>query len=133
MVAKSRLTRIGDRIREELSDLLLRYVQDPRLSSVSITDVKVDRELSFADVYFSSLEGQARSAEIKSAFYHAQGFLRTELASRIDLRTFPRLRFHWDPTFEKAERIEQLLASIREQTPSSPETAPEAEDDTHDG
>jgi ribosome-binding factor A len=43
---------------------------------------------------------------------HAQGFLRRELAQRVELRTFPRLRFHWDATFEKAEKIERLIASL---------------------
>ena len=46
------------------------------------------------------------------ALEHAQGFLRSELARRVQLRTFPRLRFHWDATEEKAETIEKLIASL---------------------
>jgi ribosome-binding factor A len=124
MVAKSRALRIADRIREELSEILIRYIQDPRLSGVSITDVTVDRELSFADVYFSALEGAQRSREILDGFQHAQGFLRSELAHRIKLRVFPRLRFHWDPTFERAERIERLLASLHSDAPSPSNESP---------
>jgi ribosome-binding factor A len=112
MVAKSRALRIADRIREELSEILIQQIQDPRLSGVSITDVTVDRELAYAEVYFSSLEGETRAREILSGFQHAQGFLRSELARRVELRVFPRLRFHYDPTFEKAERIERLIASL---------------------
>jgi ribosome-binding factor A len=117
MVAKSRTVRIAERIREELSTLLVNGIQDPRLAGASITDVTVDRELSLANVYFSSLEGSARAKEIQAGFEHAQGFLRSELSSRLDLRTFPRLRFHFDPTFERAERIEHLLATLHEETP----------------
>jgi ribosome-binding factor A len=92
--------------------MLIYEVSDPRLSGVSITDVKIDRELAYAEIFYSALEGSERSKEILEAFEHAQGFLRRELSQRIDLRTFPRLRFHWDPTFEKAERIERIIASL---------------------
>lgn len=101
-------------MREELSQILLLEVADPRLSGISITDVKVDRELTFADVYFSSLEGSERAEEILDGLEHAQGFLRRSLADRVELRIFPKLRFHYDPTFERAERIERLFKSLHE-------------------
>lgn len=94
--------------------MLLQEVSDPRLAGISITDVKVDRELAVADIYVSALEGSARSREILEALEHAQGYLRRELSGRIELRTFPRLRFRWDPTFERADRIERLIASLHE-------------------
>ncbi len=113
MPTKVRLQRIADRIRQDLSELLIREISDPRLHQIFITDAKVDRELAFADIYVSAVEGAARSAEIMEGLDHASGFLRRALASRIELRTFPRLRFHWDPTPEHADHIEQLLAEIR--------------------
>ena len=112
MVSKMRTERIADRIRQELSDLLITETSDPRLAGVTITDVTVDRELAYAEVFFSALEGAERSREILDGFTHAQGYLRRELTRRIDLRIFPRLRFHWDPTFERAEKIERLIASL---------------------
>lgn len=112
MVSRLRAQRIADRIREELSEILLRDVSDPRLAGISVTDVKVDRELDFAEVYVSALEGNTRSKEVLEGLAHAQGFLRHELSHRIELRTFPRLRFYWDATFEHADRIEKLIASI---------------------
>jgi len=108
-----RLQRIGDRIRQDLSEMLIREISDPRLYQIFITDAKVDRELAFADIYVSAVEGSARSAEILDGLEHASGFLRHELAARIQLRVFPRLRFHWDPTPENADRIERLLADLR--------------------
>jgi ribosome-binding factor A len=77
VVSKTRAQRIADRIREELSEIILQEASDPRLSGVSITDVKVDRELGYADIYFSSLEGSTRADEILAGFQHAQGYLRT--------------------------------------------------------
>jgi len=118
MPSPVRLHRISDRFRQELSELVLREVQDPRLSGVFFTDVRVDRELAFADIFVSALEGKDRSAEILAGLEHASGFLRHALSDRIDLRTFPRLRFHWDPTPENADHIERLLASIRNEDQS---------------
>lgn len=113
MPSKIRLQQIAERIREELSEMLIREVADPRLSDISVTDVKVDRELAWADIYVSAIEGQARSKEVLEGLRSATGFLRRELAGRIDLRVFPRLRFHWDPTPERADHIERILASLR--------------------
>ncbi len=126
MPSKVRLTRIADRIREDLSEMLIRDVQDPRLSGISITDVKVDRELTFADIYVSAVEGSERSKEVLEGLQSASGFLRTQLAARVDLRAFPRLRFHWDPTPERADHIERILASLR-QEPSAPQEKPSDE------
>ena len=119
MPSKIRLQRINDRIRNELAEMLVKEVQDPRVSGVSITDVRVDRELAYADIYVSAVEGQERSKEILEGMRSASGFLRHELAARVDLRAFPRLRFHWDPTPEKADHIEKVLAEIRENEPQS--------------
>ncbi len=115
MPSKLRIDRISDRIRQDLSEMLVREVQDPRLSGVSVTDVKVDRELAYADIYVSAVEGQERAKEVLQGMESASGFLRHALAERIDLRTFPRLRFHWDPTPERADHIERLLATIKDE------------------
>jgi ribosome-binding factor A len=115
MVSKTRLIRISEHMREELSEIILMESSDPRLKGVTITGTEVDRELAFADIYVCALEGSQRSQEILAGLEHAQGFLRSELAHRMDLRVFPRLRFHWDPTFEHADIIERLLISIHEE------------------
>lgn len=114
-----RLKRIGDRFRKELSEMLVKEeIRDPRLSGINITDVNVDRELSYADIYVSAYEGIARSKEVLDGLESASGFIRKVLAERIALRSFPKLRFHWDVTPEKADRIEQLLATIRSEEES---------------
>lgn len=110
-----RTKRIAGRIQQLLSEMLITgKISDPRLASVFITDVTVDRELSFAKIFVSSLEGKSQSSEILAGLEHASGFLRSSLAHEIDLRTFPMLRFFWDETPERAERIEKLLDSIAE-------------------
>ena len=114
MPSKIRLQRIADRIRQDLSEILLREVSDPRLQRIFITDVTVDRELAFAHIYISAVEGIVRSAEVLEGLRHASNFLRHELASRIELRIMPQLRFHWDLTPENADHIERLLDNLRQ-------------------
>ncbi len=130
MPSKLRLQRIGDRIRQDLSEMLVKGdIRDPRVVGITITDVKVDRELSYADIYFSAIEGQEREREALEGFTSASGFIRKALAERIELRVFPRLRFHWDPTPEKADRIERLIASLRTEEPPAGNDEPEEEED----
>jgi len=109
-----RLQRIADRIRLEISEMLIREISDPRLKQIFITDVKIDKELAYADVYVSAIEGLSRSKEVLAGLKSASGFIKRTLASRIELRAFPRLRFHWDVTPENADHIEKLLAELRE-------------------
>jgi ribosome-binding factor A len=87
---------------------------DPRIKGITITEAKVDRELAFADIYVCAIEGINREPEVMAALEHAQGYLRSELAHRVELRVFPRLRFHWDPTFENADKIEMLISQIHQ-------------------
>ncbi|PWH18412.1 MAG: 30S ribosome-binding factor RbfA [Anaerolineae bacterium] len=115
MPSSIRLQKIADRIREEMSELLLREISDPRLHQIFVTDVRVDRELAYADVYVSAVEGKSRAADVLAGLESANGFLRRALATRVELRVFPRLRFHWDPTPENADHIEKLLRQLREE------------------
>lgn len=108
-----RIKRIEDRIQQVMSELLIHEVNDPRLKQIFITDVKVDRELAFANVYVSAIEGASRAEEVLAGLQSASGFLRKILASKVDLRAFPKLKFHWDPTPENADHIEKVLAGLR--------------------
>jgi ribosome-binding factor A len=114
MPSGTRLQRIADRIRQELSEMLIREISDPRLKQIYITDVKVDKDLAYADIFVSAVEGVSRSKEVLAGLESASGFVRRTLAARVDLRAFPRLRFHWDMTPENADHIEKILAELRE-------------------
>jgi ribosome-binding factor A len=130
MPSKLRLQRIGDRIRQELSEMLVMgEIHDPRLTGANVTDVKVDRELAYAEVYVSAIEGAERAEEILAGLESARGFIRKALAERIELRVFPRLRFHWDPTPERADRIEQILATLRPSAEGDQDLPVETEDE----
>jgi ribosome-binding factor A len=113
MPSSIRIKRIEDRIQQELSELLIHEVNDPRLKQIFVTGVKVDRELAFAEIYVSAVEGASRSADVLAGLESAAGFLRRVLSARVELRAFPKMRFHWDPTPENADHIEKLLAELR--------------------
>lgn len=123
MPSKLRLQRINDRIRQNLAEMIVMgRIRDPRVSGATITEVKVDRELSYADIFVSAIEGSDRAAEILHGLESASGYIRHTLAEQIELRSFPRLRFHWDPTPERADRIERILASLHEDEPKTKPT-----------
>lgn len=137
MVSQGRAQRIGQRIQRELSELLLFEITDPRLQDVFITSVRVDREISFASVFVSALEGIERKDEILAGMKSASGYMRRHLANRIQLRTFPQLRFNWDSAPEHVGRIEELISSLHDDSsshddPSSEIERPEEEDGEHD-
>jgi ribosome-binding factor A len=111
-MSKIRQQRTAEQIKIILSELTLRQMRDPRLQDLTITDVTIDRELQYADVYVNALGDDGREAEVMAALQGARGYLRRELASRLDLRTVPQLHFHWDPTLAQAEHISQLLDSL---------------------
>ena len=101
--------RMADRIREILSGLLLLEVTDPALHDVTVTEVVLDQELEYANVYVNALGNEERENEVMAGLKRANGFLRRELGKRIKLRRTPALNFHWDITLSRGEAIEQAL------------------------
>jgi ribosome-binding factor A len=123
-----RLQRIEDQIRQVMTVLLETKVNDPRVQGAYITDVSVDRELDYANIYISSLVGEDQAVEILDGLSSAAGYLRYELSREVKLRVMPKLRFHWDDTPEKADRIETLLAEIKAERLENAKEANEAEE-----
>lgn len=104
--------RVADRIRTILSELLLREIADPRLQGITVTEVKIDLELAYADIYVNALGDESRKPEVMDGLAHAKSFLRREVGKRLKVRSVPELHFHWDETLEYGERINQLIASL---------------------
>lgn len=104
----SRGRRVGDQIQQELARLIQFEINDPRVGMVTINDVKVSRDLAYADVYFTMM-GEGDPAETEVALGHAAGFLRTRLSKMLATRTTPRLRFHYDSTIETGARLNEAI------------------------
>ena len=108
----SRDLRVADFVRDEVSRILQRDMRDPRVGSfLIVNDVKVSKDLSYADIYVSSLQGSdaKAQAELVAVLNRAAGFFRTELAERHTMRTTPKPRFHYDEVVERGPRLEQLI------------------------
>jgi len=99
-------------MRTLLSELFLRALRDPRLQDVTITDLRVDRELQAAHIYINALGSDAREEDVMAGANQASGYLRRELGQRMRLRNTPRLIFHWDPLPAQAEHISQLIEGL---------------------
>ena len=111
-MSKVRQQRTADQIHRTLSELFLRQLNDPRLQDVTITQVTIDRELQYADVYVNALGDESRRQEVMVALQRATGFLRRELSGYLRLRSVPQLHFHWDPTLAHAEQVDRILENL---------------------
>jgi ribosome-binding factor A len=110
--------RVGQMMRREIADILENKLRDPRIASmVSITDVEVTQDLSFARVYVSTLEGGAERERVLDALKAAAGFVRHELRPRLGLREVPEVRFVFDESLERGARVDEILRKIERGEP----------------
>ncbi len=101
--------RVGERIREELSKMMISDLRDPRLGFVTVTEVRMTSDLREARIYVSVMGDDQQQSDSLKALEAAAGFLRRELSHRMQLRRVPSLRFELDHSSVYAERIEKLL------------------------
>ncbi len=118
-LAMSRDLKIADFVRDEVARIIQLEMRDPRVGGfVSVNDVRVSRDLSYADIYVSSL--QANDAEERDALIKvlngAAGYFRSTLAKRHNMRTTPKPRFHYDRLVEEGPRIEKLISTALQQS-----------------
>jgi len=107
-----RTERVGDLMRAEIADLLLRKVKDPRIGFVTVTGVKVSPDLRHATVFVSLLEEGPIAEETLNALGRAAGFIRTEMGRHLRLKYTPELVFREDPTPRQAAHIEAVLEGL---------------------
>ncbi len=110
----SRELRVADFVRDEIARILQTQMRDPRVGEfVSVSDVRVSKDLSYAEIYVSSLDADTpeKRTELIEVLNSAAGFFRSELAKRHKMRTTPRPRFHYDELLESGPRLEKLIAN----------------------
>lgn len=107
--SSTRLPRVAEQIRRELSELLRLEVKDPRVGFVTLTDVEVSSDYAHAKVYFSLLGDAAQVEEAQAGLASAAGFLRREIGRRMKLRVVPELHFVHDTSIERGMRIDCLI------------------------
>ena len=112
MPSDNRMQKISEEILRELS-CLVSALKDPRVTGlVSLTHAEVTRDLEYAKVYVSVLDGTADAKAVMEGLKSASGFLRRELASSLPLRRTPRLQFILDDSMARGARIHELLSEL---------------------
>ncbi len=122
----SRHERLGDQVRAELCALLQRSIRDPAVRLVTVTHVRMSRDLQHARVFYTTLGDAATRRETARGLRRAAPFLRSQLGRRIRVRRVPELTFVYDESIERESRIAQVLEELRVNAPSSP---PDISDD----
>jgi ribosome-binding factor A len=111
--SSGRAQKLGDLIQRELSGLVQRELRDPRVGMITITGVDVSPDFSHAKVFFTTLSKENLD-DAKQGLRRAAGFLRSQLAKRIKLYTTPELRFEYDESVERGDRLSRLIDSVKE-------------------
>ena len=112
-----RTERVGSTIQHELAQIIMRELNDPRLTGLpSITRVKVSPDLSIADVYITVMGTPGQQNAALNALRHSAGLMRTKLTGQLTLRVAPYLKFHIDENLKKEMAVLDLLRKVREES-----------------
>ena len=127
--------RVGDQIRQDLSEMLTRGdVRDPGIGFITLTRVHVSRDLHVARVFYTTLGDSKARGETARALERATPFLRRQVGNRLRLRRVPEIEFRFDETVQQQDRIEQILRDLRKEEMSRtapPDPAPDPADAPH--
>ncbi|UCF30076.1 MAG: 30S ribosome-binding factor RbfA [bacterium] len=107
-----RADRVGELIRQELAEILLKEVKDPRVGTVTITRVKVTDDLRQAKVYFGVLDRTTQVEEVAQGLEKATGHIHRLLGKRLRMRIIPRLSFSFDRNLDYSFHISRILRDI---------------------
>jgi ribosome-binding factor A len=112
LMSSQRPSRVGEQIREDLTELLTRQVHDPGIGFLTITRVEVTSDLQSARVYYTTLGDAEARKQTARALGRATPFLRRQLGSRLRLRRIPELQFYYDENVERLDRVERILKEL---------------------
>jgi ribosome-binding factor A len=114
-MSRNRSERVGPLIFEEISRLLLNKLEDPRLKDVSLTKVKLTKDLKLGRVYFSVMGDKKQIKDAQTALSNAKGKFKNIIAQNCKLKYVPELEFHYDRNLAHASKINEILHKIHEQ------------------
>ncbi len=110
-----RQKKIADQIKKQVSLIIDHKLKDPRKGFITITGVKISKDLRIASIYFTALGEKEQRERSQEAIDRGKNFIRSELAPNLKLRFTPELRFFYDDSLEYSEHIESLLKKIHSQ------------------
>jgi ribosome-binding factor A len=116
MISESiRQKKLADQIKKQVSLIIDRKLKDPRKGFITLTGVKLSRDLRIASIYYTILGDEEQHRKSQQVLESGKNFIRSELAPNIKLRYTPELRFFYDDSLEYSEHIENLLKKIHSQ------------------
>ena len=107
--------KLEDQIQFLLATLIQRNLKDPELGFVTVTAVRLSSDRSIAKVYYTVLGGETQIAASQKALTRAAGFLRSHIAQRLSMKRTPEIRFFYDASIEEGNRMEELLAKLKDE------------------
>jgi len=135
MAQSYRPDRVGEEIRQELSEMLSRGdIHDPGIGFITLTRVAVSPDLQQARVFYTSLGDDKSRKETSKALTRATPYMRRQIGARLRLRRVPELEFRFDQSIEHQDRVERIIRDLHEHPPEAlhPETAAQPTPDDHD-
>jgi ribosome-binding factor A len=113
--AYKRATRVADQIRMEVADIIMRKTKDPRVASVTVTDVEITNDLRLARVFVTTLLDAEQERDAFVGLNKASGFIRSELGRRLNLRYTPEIVFQKDVSGPRGDRLLSILDHLDEE------------------
>jgi ribosome-binding factor A len=118
MLPYKRSQRVGDLLREEIADIIIYKLKDPRIGFVTVTGVDVTDDIKIAIAYISILKEEEKKTTL-DILNSAKSFIRSELSKRLRMKFIPSIEFRLDSSVEYGSRIETLLNEIRKKSEGS--------------
>lgn len=109
MVREVRLHKLESLVKQRVATLLSLELSDPRAGFITVTRVKLDREIQFCTIYYSVLGGEAEQSRTRHLLQHARGHIRNEIAKVLTTRTVPEVRFEFDQSVTEGIRLERII------------------------
>lgn len=125
--SSGRAQKVGDQIQRELSEIIHRELRDPRVGLITLTAVDVSPDCAYATVFFTCLDN-AHIPVAEEGLQRATGFLRAQLGKRIKIWTTPELRFVYDESVERGDRLSRLIDTANATAQTDPEKAEDPAD-----
>lgn len=114
-MSQVRVRKLQEFIKQEISQMLMRGLKDPRIGFVTVTEVRVTGDLREATVFCSFMGSEKQKEDSLKALSHAAGHIRSELGKALKLRHVPELTFEKDTTLDYSMHIESILNKIHEE------------------
>jgi ribosome-binding factor A len=118
MLPYKRSQRVSDLLREEIADIVIYRLKDPRIGFITITEVDVTDDIKIARVYVSVLKAEDKKNTL-DILNSAKSFIRSELSKRLRMKSIPGIEFRLDTSIEYGDKIDKLLKKIEEESESS--------------